>query len=187
MKTRKRRAQDAGREEQQGTSGTQRLEAEFVQYRAMRQEIAALRRQRAALYVTDTVRASGSEHPYLAHTVAIAGKDQRLTRRIDARIERLRRRCEAVENTIVAEEDSRDRLVLSLRYLEGSSWREIGQRMGTGIQLLNKLIQTSGGRAALQRLLPIRPDDRPQGLAKALPAGQQPVVDIFIGFGDWEV
>ena len=87
MKTRKRRAQDAGREEQQGTSGTQRLEAEFVQYRAMRQEIAAMRRQRAALYVTDTVRASGSEHPYLAHTVAIAGKDQRLTRRIDARIE----------------------------------------------------------------------------------------------------
>lgn len=77
MKTRKRRVQDAGREEQQGTSGTQRLEAEFVQYRAMRQEIAALRRQRAALYVTDTVRASGSEHPYLAHTVAIAGKDQR--------------------------------------------------------------------------------------------------------------
>ena len=75
---------------------------------------------------------SASEHPYLAHTVAIAGKDQRLTRRIDARIERLRRRCEAVENTIVAEEDSRDRLVLSLRYLEGSSWREIGQRMGTG-------------------------------------------------------
>ena len=32
----------------------------------------------------------------------------------------------------MAEEDSRDRLVLSLRYLEGSSWREIGQRMGTG-------------------------------------------------------
>ncbi len=132
MKTRKRRAQDAGREEQQGTSGTQRLEAEFVQYRAMRQEIAAMRRQRAALYVTDTVRASGSEHPYLAHTVAIAGKDQRLTRRIDARIERLRRQCETVENAIVAEEDSRDRLVLSLRYLEGASWREIGQRMGTG-------------------------------------------------------
>ena len=26
----------------------------------------------------------------------------------------------------------RDRLVLSLRYLEGASWREIGQRMGTG-------------------------------------------------------
>lgn len=113
-------------------NGGKQLEAEFVQYRAMRQEIAALRRQRAALYVTDTVRASASEHPYLAHTVAIAGKDQRLTRRIDARIERLRRRCEAVENTIVAEEDSRDRLVLSLRYLEGSSWREIGQRMGTG-------------------------------------------------------
>ena len=113
-------------------NGGKQLEAEFVQYRAMRQEIAALRRQRAALYVTDTVRASASEHPYLAHTVAIAGKDQRLTRRIDARIERLRRRCEAVENVIAAEEDSRDRLVLSLRYLEGSSWREIGQRMGTG-------------------------------------------------------
>ena len=93
-------------------NGGKQLEPEFVQYRAMRQEIAALRRQRAALYVTDTVRASASEHPYLAHTVAIAGKDQRLTRRIDARIERLRRRCEAVENTIVAEEDSRDRLVL---------------------------------------------------------------------------
>lgn len=76
-------------------NGGKQLEAEFVQYRAMRQEIAALRRQRAALYVTDTVRASASEHPYLAHTVAIAGKDQRLTRRIDARIERLRRRCEA--------------------------------------------------------------------------------------------
>lgn len=88
-------------------NGGKQLEPEFVQYRAMRQEIAALRRQRAALYVTDTVRASASEHPYLAHTVAIAGKDQRLTRRIDARIERLRRRCEAVENTIVAEEDSR--------------------------------------------------------------------------------
>lgn len=113
-------------------NGGKQLEAEFVQYRAMRQEIAALRRQRAALYVTDTVRASASEHPYLAHTVAIAGKDQRLTRRIDARIERLRRQCETVENAIVAEEDSRDRLVLSLRYLEGSSWREIGQRMGTG-------------------------------------------------------
>ena len=110
-------------------NGGKQLEPEFVQYRAMRQEIAALRRQRAALYVTDTVRASASEHPYLAHTVAIAGKDQRLTRRIDARIERLRRRCEAVENTIVAEEDSRDRLVLSLRYLEGASWREIGPRM----------------------------------------------------------
>lgn len=82
--------------------------------------------------VTDTVRASASEHPYLAHTVAIAGKDQRLTRRIDARIERLCRRCETVENVIAAEEDSRDRLVLSLRYLEGASWREIGQRMGTG-------------------------------------------------------
>ena len=65
-------------------NGGKQLEAEFVQYRAMRQEIAALRRQRAALYVTDTVRASASEHPYLAHTVAIAGKDQRLTRRIDA-------------------------------------------------------------------------------------------------------
>ena len=78
-------------------NGGKQLEPEFVQYRAMRQEIAALRRQRAALYVTDTVRASASEHPYLAHTVAIAGKDQRLTRRIDARIERLRRRCEAVK------------------------------------------------------------------------------------------
>ena len=112
-------------------NGGKQLEPEFVQYRAMRQEIAALRRQRAALYVTDTVRASASEHPYLAHTVAIAGKDQRLTRRIDARIERLCRRCETVEN-VIAEEDSRDRLVLSLRYLEGASWREIGQRMGTG-------------------------------------------------------
>ena len=55
-------------------NGGKQLEPEFVQYRAMRQEIAALRRQRAALYVTDTVRASASEHPYLAHTVAIAGK-----------------------------------------------------------------------------------------------------------------
>lgn len=113
-------------------NGGKQLEAEFVQYRAMRQEIAALRRQRAALYVTDTVRASASEHPYLAHTVAIAGKDQRLTRRIDARIERLRRRCEAVENTIVAEEDSRDRWCCRYAIWRGSSWREIGQRMGTG-------------------------------------------------------
>ena len=46
-------------------NGGKQLEPEFVQYRAMRQEIAALRRQRAALYVTDTVRAAPANIPIL--------------------------------------------------------------------------------------------------------------------------
>ena len=53
-------------------------EEDFVQYRAMREEIEVLKRQlreARTKSVADTVRGSGKEYPYTEHTVTIIGYD----------------------------------------------------------------------------------------------------------------
>lgn len=105
-------------------------EEDFVQYRAMREEIEVLKRQlreARTKSVADTVRGSGKEYPYTEHTVTIIGYDERRAARLEERIRELSATCEAIDALIQGLKRSSDRLILSMRYIEGRTWDEIGR------------------------------------------------------------
>jgi DNA-directed RNA polymerase specialized sigma24 family protein len=90
--------------------------------------------------VTDTVRGSDREWPYIDHVITITGLDQKgyrkkvkyLTRRLKRRKETLQDKWVEVDKFIAGLDNSVDRQMITLRYVEGLKWEEVAAKMGSG-------------------------------------------------------
>lgn len=115
---------------------------QLEQYRDQRKELEQLKRQISELsrkrvaVVSDVVQASLVEFPYTKHTVTVRGIDENAENR-HRRLQRIYRRRRVklekdqleVEQWIAALEDSKLRQIVTLRYVQGASWRRIGSEV----------------------------------------------------------
>lgn len=79
--------------------------------------------------VSDTVRGSSTEPPYVMHTITLRGVDHVRRERNRLKAERFYARCAEVEAEIALAPDS-VRGLLRARYVEDLNWDQVGQRFG---------------------------------------------------------
>lgn len=87
---------------------------------------------------SDLVKGSSASHPYTKHAVTISGADRQQADKIDQRIRELLKKCQAVERFVDEIESPKMQNILRWRYLDGDSWRMIGQRIGKGEDAVRK-------------------------------------------------
>jgi len=101
------------------------------QYRALGREIAGLESDLGKRRtVADTVRASGKEPPYLAHTVLIVGDDQCIRDKLERRLRKAKRQRADIEAFVDTIEDSQTRQIIRLRYIKGMTWEGVAKFLG---------------------------------------------------------
>jgi len=113
------------------------------QYRDKKREIALLKsqicryRQQKREYVQDVVSGSEQEFPYRPQKVHIQGYAtqtpqllQRSIRRVQHKIDRLYTDLDEVDRFIASVQDSQMRQMITLRYVEGSTWPKIAHEIG---------------------------------------------------------
>lgn len=100
----------------------------FNDYRFKRIEIERLRADDCI--VSDTVKGSHAESPYTAHPIKVKGIDPQQVAANRERLEKLEAECADVEAAIAMAPNSQIRLVLTMRYIDGESWVEIGRQLG---------------------------------------------------------
>lgn len=118
------------------------MDAEKLEnYRALADEIKDLEQKQKQLAslteeVNDAVRGSSASWPYTAHTIQISGaseKHQAAIRRVEKlRQERLleaQERLAEIEAYLSGIQDLKVRRMISLRYVDGLSWRQVARRM----------------------------------------------------------
>ena len=99
--------------------------------------------------VTDSVRGSMTEYPYLTRRVAIEGVDLSVSGLLYAKRERLAGLRREVEQFLAEVEDSYVASLIRLRYVEGLKWEEVADKMNEhGAQYTG-----SGLRSTLHRFL----------------------------------
>lgn len=126
------------------------------QYRELKKEIRMLedsiKRLTAQTFapVSDVVRGSMPEYPYIKCVVKITGMDQQTMGRLDRRkiklaerLEKAHRDVEEIEAWVETIQDSHIRQLVQYRYLEGKSWASVANRIGYKGE--------SGARMALER------------------------------------
>lgn len=126
------------------------------QYRKLKKEIRMLedsiKRLTAQTFapVSDAVRGSMPEYPYITRVVKITGMDQQVIDRLDRRKVRLaerrdkdRREVEEIEAWVDTIQDSVVRQIVQLRYIQGASWVYTSKKLGYKGE--------SGARMALER------------------------------------
>lgn len=123
--------------------------SQLKQYRHLGREIASLEkqlqtRQPGADVVTDIVKGSMPEYPYVETSVKITGLNQRTVERLQRRYHRLRAERENIEKLIDGISDSYIRNIISLRYVQGESWDTVAANSG-------KNTSPDGVRKALER------------------------------------
>lgn len=120
---------------------------ELLQLKTLRQEIDTLKQQISDLekqfeehIVTDVVSGSNPTFPYERRRFRIVGRDVKkyekqltaLRQRLNRRLEQLIQQRDKLEKYLDTIDDSMIRLILTLRYVECLSWRQIAQRIGGG-------------------------------------------------------
>lgn len=83
--------------------------------------------------VTDIVRASGSDYPYLEHQLSIRGRppaDDSLQQKRLALQNNLKELETEIEELVESLPHSRERLIARYRIFDGLSWKEIAGKMG---------------------------------------------------------
>lgn len=99
----------------------------FSEYRYMK---AAIERMKKADHtVSDVVRGSSAEAPYTEHSVRIRGTDQYLSLVTNAKIKQYTAECRDVEK-IIAEAPVKMREMLTMRYINGATMKEVAQAFG---------------------------------------------------------
>ena len=99
----------------------------FIEYRYMK---AAIERMKKADHtVSDVVRGSSTEAPYTEHSVRIRGTDQYLSLVTNAKIKQYTAECRDVEK-IIAEAPVKMREMLTMRYINGATMKEVAQAFG---------------------------------------------------------
>lgn len=100
----------------------------FDDYRFKRMEIERLKSNKNV--VSDIVTGSHAESPYTAHPIKVQGVDAQRETAARERIEALEAECADVEAAIALAPNSQIRLILSMRYVDGDSWVDIGHALG---------------------------------------------------------
>ncbi|MDC4239652.1 hypothetical protein NE398_05685 [Clostridium tertium] len=112
-------------------------------YRKLLSELELLKRQLEKIepeFVRDSVNGSDSEFPYTNHKVHMEGYDldsykrkvARLNRRIVNKMNELVEEKDCLIEFIYNIEDSETRQIFIYRYLDGLTWKEIGEKMYFG-------------------------------------------------------
>lgn len=105
------------------------------QYRHLGREIKQLEsqldnRQPSSEIVTDMVKGSMPEYPYVETTVKITGMNQRTVERLQRRYYRLRAEREQIEKLIDGITDSYIRNIITLRFIQGENWDTVAAYSG---------------------------------------------------------
>lgn len=100
----------------------------FADYRFKKCEISRLRADKCL--VTDSVRGSSPDAPYTARHIKVTGVDAEKMRCNKIRIESMEAECAYVEAAIALAPNSKTRLVLEARYIDGLDWPEVQHRVG---------------------------------------------------------
>lgn len=116
-------------------------EKELNQYRAIKDEIELLNKKIDSYddkesLVTDKVKGSSREYPYIEQNYTITGMDAKSTRKLTKlRIKRRLKRDELIDKEteindfIYSIADSRDRQIFILRFIDGWSQETIGRKL----------------------------------------------------------
>lgn len=112
---------------------TEKLE----QYRTLVAEVEVLEaRQRKAAsrkpeIVTDTVKGSSPNFPFVSHTISITGEDtrhnatlMRIQRARSARMAKANRLLADIEEFLAELEDAKLRRIIEVHYIDGKTWRQ---------------------------------------------------------------
>jgi hypothetical protein len=124
---------------------------QLKQYRQLGREIILLEqqlhtRQPGTDIVTDTVKGSMPEYPYIETVVKITGINQRTVERLQRRYHRIKAEREAIETLIDSIADSYIRNIITLRYVQGEGWDTVAAKSG-------KNVSPDSVRKALDRYL----------------------------------
>ena len=110
------------------------LRMDFKEYRSNRQEIRELKQQLNSMdCLTDTVKGSSSEWPYVQHPITLSGRNASEETRILTQIKALEERCRRVDEAIVKAPNGLTRRMLRLRYKQGLRWAEVAAQMGEDV------------------------------------------------------
>lgn len=110
------------------------LRALFKGYRHNRMLLDRKRRELESMAeITDTVRGSSAEWPYVQQTMTVSGRNAAEETRIMEEIRQLEQACGQVENALRKAPNSTVRLMLELKYVDGLRWEEVAQAMGEDV------------------------------------------------------
>lgn len=117
---------------------------DLKKYRRLLTEVELLKRQLEKIepeFVRDSVSGSASEFPYTVHKVHIEGCDlesykrkvARMNSRIVNKINELVEEKDRLIEFIYGIENSEVRQIFIHKYIDGLTWKEIGNKMGYGV------------------------------------------------------
>lgn len=112
------------------------LRQDFKEYRSNRAEIAEMKQQLGSMeQLSDTVRGSSSEWPYIQQAITVKGRNASEETKIERQIRELELRCRRVDEAITRAPNSMTRRMLRLRYKHGLRWAEVAARMGGDVSV----------------------------------------------------
>ena len=103
------------------------------QIRQLKAELNDIEVSLKSMVVTDTVRASDKNFPYLSRTVSVSGIspcDEKKIRNLKARKIKINRTYTKLLGYINGIDDAFIRKIFIYRYEQGQSWNKIAQRLG---------------------------------------------------------
>lgn len=126
---------------------------ELLRYRNISAEIELLRKQLKNIepeFTKDSVTGSDVDFPFTKHSMTIYGYNERdykkkilrLRNKIDKKLNELVEEKDKLMGYIYSVNDSRIRQILIYRYIDGLSWKVIGNKMGYGTSTI-RLIHSS--------------------------------------------
>ena len=126
--------------------------AELEQLRSLKSEIRHLNEELLNLpTVTDSVKGSMVEFPYIEQTVVIKGIDEtaavRLRRKVERKCEELQEQMLFMEEWLDGVQDSETRDILRMKYRNGLSDNQIGMELGYTRSAIAMKIQRFFSRA----------------------------------------
>lgn len=112
------------------------LRQDFKEYLSNRREIEELKRQLNGMeHLTDTVRGSSSEWPYIQGPITVQGRNASEELKTLEQIQRLVQRCRRVEEAIQTAPNSMTRRMLRLRYKQGLKWADVAAQLGDDVSV----------------------------------------------------
>lgn len=79
--------------------------------------------------LTDTVKGSSAEWPFTQQTITVCGRNAAEEMEMMEEINQLKKKCKAVEDALRKAPNSRIRMTLEYKYVDGMSWNEVADAM----------------------------------------------------------